>query len=71
MGRNRTPIKRAIFESDLTQRELAAQVGLSESRMSLIANGLRVSDELSDKLATALGRSAAELWPPLPEERAA
>jgi transcriptional regulator with XRE-family HTH domain len=65
MARILTPVRRAIFESGLTQREIADRAGLSESRFSLIANGLHPDSPTRQRIAEALGRTESELWPGL------
>lgn len=62
MGRPITPLRRALFESGLTQRDLAKAIGVSESHVSLILSGKRYADrELRDKIAVAVGREPHEL----------
>lgn len=64
MPRHVTPLRLAIVESGRTQREIADEVGLSESRLSLIVNGRRhCDDRMREKIAAALGRKISELWP--------
>lgn len=65
-----TPLKLAIVASGKRQKELAAEVGLSESRMSMIANGLHADEATREKIARALDTSVDRLWPD-PQERAA
>lgn len=63
MAKNRTPLRRAIFESGRTQRSVADAIGVSESRMSLIVNGLHVDELTRQKISAALGREISDLWP--------
>ncbi len=63
MPRVVTPLRLAIVESGRTQREVADEIGLHESRLSLIVNGLHCDDRTRDAIAAALGRNVSELWP--------
>lgn len=58
-----TPLKRAIFESQRTQREIAAALGMDAGHLSRIVNGLRVSASVQAKIAAVLGRPVDELFP--------
>lgn len=58
-----TPLKRAIFESGTTQRAVALHVGIREDHFSRIVNGLRADPEVQARIAAALGRPVAELFP--------
>lgn len=59
-----TPIRLALVHSGRTQREVAAEVGIHESYLSRIANGLHVDDEPTRAaIAAALGRPVDELFP--------
>lgn len=66
-----TPLRLAIVASGIRQKELAARVGLSESRMSMIANGLHCDDATRHKIALALGRTVTDLWPDHHDQEAA
>ena len=66
-----TPLKRAIFDSGRTQRGIAAEAGLDEAMLSRIVNGLHASEATREAIARVLGREIGELWPPVPQERAA
>lgn len=66
-----TPLKLAIVASGRQQQDIAAEVGLHPSRLSLIVNGLHTDDATRQAIARALGRNPDELWPPEPQERAA
>lgn len=63
--RQPTPLKLAIVAAGLTQRDVATRLGLSDSRMSMIVNGLRCDDELQASIAEIVGRPVGELWPDL------
>lgn len=58
-----TPLRRAIFEAGLTQRALAALVGIDEADMSRIVNGLHPSEDRKQRIANALRWDVDELWP--------
>ncbi len=58
-----TPLKRAIFESQRVQREIADEVGIDPGHLSRIVNGLHCNAETRAKIAAALGREVGELWP--------
>jgi transcriptional regulator with XRE-family HTH domain len=66
-----TPLKRAIFESRMTQKAIADAIGLSEGQFSRIVNGLHTGDDTKGKIAAILGRTVEELWPSVEAERAA
>ncbi len=70
MNRPVTPLRLAIVASGKRQKELAAEVGLSESRMSMIANGLHVDEATREKIAAALDTSVSALWPENAEQAA-
>lgn len=59
-----TPLRLAIVHSGRRQREIADAAGLSESRLSLIVNGLHCNDATRLRIAAALGRDVSELFPP-------
>jgi transcriptional regulator with XRE-family HTH domain len=67
MGTTRyiTPLKLAFLQSEITQREVAEAVGLSEGQLSRIANGLHTSQRNRQAIADALGRQVSDLWPEL------
>lgn len=58
-----TPLKRAIFESGRSQRDLANEVGIHETSLSRIVNGFHADDATRQRIADALGRKTGELWP--------
>jgi transcriptional regulator with XRE-family HTH domain len=59
-----TPLRLAIVQTGRTQREIADEIGLSESRLSQIVNGHWNADEdTRDQIAAAVGRTRDELWP--------
>lgn len=68
-----TPLKLAIVASGRSQKDLALELGLHESQLSRIVNGLETDAGTRYAIADALGRDVDELWPPTPpgDERAA
>jgi transcriptional regulator with XRE-family HTH domain len=58
-----SPLKRAIFESQRTQRDIASQCEIHEGTLSRIVNGLHADDAMRQRIAEALGREVHELWP--------
>lgn len=69
--RGPTALKRAIFESGETQRDLARRLGIDETVLSKFVTGDRIpSDATRQVLADALGREASELWPEAGEQAA-
>ncbi len=61
--RKPTPLKRAIFEAQRTQRAIAAEVGIDPGHLSRIVNGLHAEQATRLKIANALGRNVCELFP--------
>ena len=61
--RKPTPLKRAIFESGRSQREIAQAVGIDEGHFSRIVNGLHPTQDLSERIAREIGRQASDLFP--------
>jgi transcriptional regulator with XRE-family HTH domain len=59
----RTPLQRVLREQDIRQYRLAALVGVTEAHISRIANGLHPTEDMKGRIARALGREIAELWP--------
>jgi putative transcriptional regulator len=58
-----TPLKRLLFERQLTNRWLAEKTGMTETAVSLIVNGKRVpSLENALRIAGVLESSCEELW---------
>ncbi|WP_211231387.1 helix-turn-helix transcriptional regulator [Alicyclobacillus pomorum] len=58
-----TPLKRLLFEKQLTHRWLAQQVGMTETAISLVINGKRVpSLENALRIAKVLETSVEALW---------
>lgn len=52
-----TPLRAARTKRKLTQRQLAAAVGVSQAHISAVENGMdRASPELAEKLVTVIGR---------------
>jgi transcriptional regulator with XRE-family HTH domain len=64
MPRLVTPLRLAIAQSGLTQREVADAAGLHESRLSRIVNGLHCDEATREAIARALGRHVDEVFPP-------
>lgn len=57
-------IREARFLKNLTQWELSIKINIPQSKISLIENGYLVpSDKEKTKLASALGKRKAELFP--------
>jgi transcriptional regulator with XRE-family HTH domain len=65
-----TPLKRAIFESGMKQKDIAARLQMDEGHLSRIVNGLHAPQATREAIADALDRPVADLWPE-PGERAA
>lgn len=61
-----TPLKLAIVASGRPQRDLALELGLHESQLSRIVNGLETDAGTRYAIADAIGREHDELWPPAP-----
>ncbi len=59
-----TALKLAIVASGRAQRDLALELGLHESQLSRIVNGLQTDAGTRYAIADALGREHDELWPP-------
>ena len=56
-------LKRAFFESGLSQREISKRTGVSEPIISLAVNGKYVLDELQKaKIAATLGQPVKALF---------
>lgn len=66
-----TPLRLAIAASGITQRNLADQIGLDETRLSRIVNGMQCDQATCQDIAKALGREKTELWPVDEEIKAA
>lgn len=58
-----TALKLAILHSGSYQKDVAAAAGLDPATFSRIVNGLWCDSETRQRIAEALGRSVAELWP--------
>ncbi len=58
-----TPLKLAILEAGLTQREIAETVGVSESKLSFIVRGAYADDATRTAIADVLGKHVDVLWP--------
>jgi DNA-binding XRE family transcriptional regulator len=64
MPKPTTPLRTAIAADPRFQKEIAAEVGLSETTLSLIVNGRwNADDETKTALARTLGKSVSELFP--------
>lgn len=50
----RTALKRAFFESEVPQKDVADRVGISESYLSKIVNGLHCAPALQEAVATEI-----------------
>jgi transcriptional regulator with XRE-family HTH domain len=58
-----TPLKRALFDRQMTQADLARTIGMDQGFLSHIVNGRHPNDSHASLIANALGLPAAELWP--------
>lgn len=66
MARKVTPLRIAVASSGRTQREIAEEVGINETRLSQIVNGHWNPDaDLRARLAEAVNGRVDELWPEL------
>lgn len=65
-----TALKRILLAEGRKQSWLAAKVGLREDQLSRIVNGLHCDASTREAIASALGRTVAELWPALDREAA-
>jgi transcriptional regulator with XRE-family HTH domain len=61
--RRPTPLKRAIFDRQLVQKDLAARLGIDPGHLSRIVNGGPCSQELAERLADMIGEPIADLFP--------
>lgn len=61
--RRPTPLKRHIFESQITQREIAQKAGIDPGHLSRIVNGLHANDATQRRIAAALERDVCEVFP--------
>lgn len=66
-----TPLKLAVVASGRRQKDIAAQIGMDEAGFSRIVNGLHTSEATRERIAQALGRTPADLWPDANTEAAA
>lgn len=63
MAKVTNPLKVAIAADPRHQKEIAAEVGLSETNLSQIVNGWRPADESTrSALADTLGKSSDDLF---------
>jgi transcriptional regulator with XRE-family HTH domain len=58
-----TPLKRALADRKVTNRELAQRIDANENQVSRYANGLRPGFTTRAKIAAALEMDEAALWP--------
>lgn len=66
------PLKVAIAGDTRTQKEIGADVGLSETQISKIAAAPSHADDATKQaLADTLGKSVDELFPPIVQAEAA
>lgn len=67
-----TPLRRALFEQQRTQAEIAKKIGLDRPIFSHVVSG-RIEPNATDKAAIAaeLNTTVAALWPVPSEQRAA
>lgn len=71
MSKKPTPLRLAIVQSGRTQRQIADQANLAETRLSQIVNGHWNPDDATRKaIADALHTTEAELWPAATEAAA-
>lgn len=70
MVKRPTPLKRAIFDSGLLQKDIAAAVGIDAAHLSRIVNGLHADEGTRQKIARELGRTEAALWPDMERDAA-
>lgn len=59
-----TRLKRILREEGRKQRWLASQIGVSESQVHYIVNGLHVADATKRSIAEALGRDVDDVFGP-------
>jgi DNA-binding XRE family transcriptional regulator len=65
-----TPLKRLLFEREMTNRELARKCDLDENGLGQIINGKRVPNLITAmKIARALEVNVEDLWGHLLEEK--
>lgn len=55
--------RQALYDQHLTQRDLAADLGISPEAVSQCMNDERTSRRIATRLAELTGRSLSELWP--------
>lgn len=60
--RKPTPLKRAIFERQLVQRDLAAELGIDPGYLSQIVGGRRCGDVLARRIAEKVGAPLDSLF---------
>jgi transcriptional regulator with XRE-family HTH domain len=58
-----TPLKRILLEEGRKQSWLAEKVGIDQPTLSRIVNGLHCDAATCERIALALGRDVAELFP--------
>lgn len=66
----KTPLKRILFEREISNRELAKKIGADETGLGFVVNGKRVPNLMTAlKIAKTLEVSIEELWGYLLEEK--
>ena len=65
MQRPTTPLKRVLLAEGRKQSWLAEKVGVDQPTLSRIVNGLHADASTRQRIADALNRDVAELWPEL------
>mgnify|MGYP007071568744 CR=1 FL=1 len=58
-----TPLKLAIVESGIPQKDIAGRVGLDPAQLSRIVNGLHAPQATRQAIADVLDREIGELFP--------
>jgi transcriptional regulator with XRE-family HTH domain len=67
-----TPLKRILQAEGRKQSWLAAEVGVDQPTLSRIVSwGTHPDASIREAIATALGRTVAEVFPPAPDREAA
>lgn len=60
--RKPTPLKRAIFDRQLVQKDLAAELGIDPGYLSQIVGGRPCGDELAHRIAAEIGEPVDALF---------
>ena len=58
--RTPTPLKLAIVQAGLTQKDIAAGIGIDPAQLSRIVNGLHVDDHTKQSIAREIQRRTGE-----------